>query len=410
MKELNNFIESPYDDLAAFNLANWYYCKEEYAAALSFYLRVTECSKNDLLIYESLLKCGLCFEKQDWRKTYAKGMYLHAISILPMKAEGHFLLSRLYERNKEWQESYTAAEIGLLVSNFEMDSLKNVEYPGKWGFLFEKSIVTWHMGRTDESIKLSTHLLENVEMNEMYTENVKSNIICIWGTLNYTKPNYYTKDQIDKLKYKFDGVDKIDKNHSQAFQDMFVLMVLDGKTEGKYLEIGANKPFEHSNTYLLEDKFNWKGVSLEINGSLVTWFNGKRKNPCLQRDATKANYLEILDSQNMGTDFDYLQLDCEPARNTFEALLLIPFEKYRFAVITYEHDWYIDEDKTMRDKSRKYLQMMGYELVVPNISIDKENWFEDWWIHPNLVDPKIIEVLKSSKETNPVNKYIFEIE
>jgi hypothetical protein len=142
----------------------------------------------------------------------------------------------------------------------------------------------------------------------------------------------------------------------------------------------------------------------------VTWFNGKRKNPCLQRDATKANYLEILDSQNMGTDFDYLQLDCEPARNTFEALLLIPFEKYRFAVITYEHDWYIDEDKTMRDKSRKYLQMMGYELVVPNISIDKENWFEDWWIHPNLVDPKIIEVLKSSKETNPVNKYIFEIE
>ena len=410
MKELNNFIESPYDDLAAFNLANWYYCKEEYAAALSFYLRVTECSKNDLLIYESLLKCGLCFEKQDWRKTYAKGMYLHAISILPMKAEGHFLLSRLYERNKEWQESYTAAEIGLLVSNFEMDSLINVEYPGKWGFLFEKSIVTWHMGRTDESIKLSTHLLENIEMNEMYTESVKSNIICIWGTLNYTKPNYYTKDQMDKLKYKFNGADKIDKNHSQAFQDMFVLMALDGKTEGKYLEIGANKPFEHSNTYLLEDKFNWKGVSLEIIGPLVTWFNGKRKNTCLQRDATKANYLEILDSQNMGTDFDYLQLDCEPARNTFEALLLIPFEKYRFAVITYEHDWYIDEDKTMRDKSRKYLQMMGYELVVPNISIDKENWFEDWWVHTDLVDPKIIEVLKSSKETNPVNKYIFEIE
>ena len=68
MKELNSFIQSPYNDLASFHLANWYYDNEQYAAALSFYLRVTECSKNDLLIYESLLKCGLCFEKQSRRE------------------------------------------------------------------------------------------------------------------------------------------------------------------------------------------------------------------------------------------------------------------------------------------------------------------------------------------------------
>jgi len=75
--------------------------------------------------------------------------------------------------------------------------------------------------------------------------------------------------------------------------------------------------------------------------------------------------------------FEYLQLDCEPAKNTFEALLSIPFDKYRFAVITYEHDWYTD-DKTYRDKSRKYLQMMGYQLVVSNISLDYKSPFEDW--------------------------------
>jgi len=61
----------------------------------------------------------------------------------------------------------------------------------------------------------------------------------------------------------------------------------------------------------------------------------------------------------------------------------------------------------MRDKSRKYLQMMGYKLIVPNISIDKENWFEDWWVHPDLISPKIMELLTSKTENNSVKDYIF---
>ena len=406
MKELNSFIQSPYNDLAAFDLANWYYDNEQYAAAMSFYLRLTEVSKNNLLIYESLLKCGLCFEKQGNRTFYAKGMYQHAISVLPMKPEAYFLLSRLYERNKEWQESYTTAEIGLFMINFDVDELNGVEYPGKMGFLFEKSVVSWWMGRTKESIDLLLDLYENYELSDEYKIAVKNNIKLIWGTDNWAKPHYYKKG--DKIRYKFNGIEKVEHNHSQAYQDMFVLMALDGKQNGKYLEIGSYQPFEHSNTFLLEDKFNWKGISLEINTTMVTWFNGKRKNQCIHRDATNADYLDILDKQNMGLDWDYLQLDCEPAKNTFETLLAIPFDKYRFAVITYEHDWYSD-DKTYKDKSRKYLQMMGYQLVVSNISVDDNSPFEDWWIHPDLVDPKIIEVLKSSKEINPANKYIFGI-
>ena len=166
MKELNSFIQSPYKDLAAFDLANWYYDNEQYAAALSFYLRVTEVSKNDLLIYESLLKCGLCFEKQGNRTFYAKGMYLHAISVLQMKPEAYFLLSRLYERNKEWQESYSMAEIGLFMYKFEVDELESVEYPGRIGFLFQKSVASWWMGRTKESIELLLDLYERYELTD----------------------------------------------------------------------------------------------------------------------------------------------------------------------------------------------------------------------------------------------------
>jgi tetratricopeptide (TPR) repeat protein len=175
MKELNSFIQSPYNDLAAFHLANWYYDNQQYAAALSFYLRVTEVSKNDLLIYESLLKSGLCFEKQGNRTFYAKGMYLHAISVLQMKPEAYFLLSRLYERNKDWQESYSMAEIGLFMYKFEVDELTSVEYPGRYGFLFEKSVVGWYMGRIEESKKLSLQLLE-MDIDEEYKTAVLNNI------------------------------------------------------------------------------------------------------------------------------------------------------------------------------------------------------------------------------------------
>jgi tetratricopeptide (TPR) repeat protein len=180
MKELNNFIQSPHNDLAVFHLANWYYDNGQYAAAVSFYLRVTECSKNDLLIYESLLKCGLCFEKQGNRISYAKGMYLHAISLLPMKAEAYFLLSRIYERNREWQESYSTAEIGLLMCNFDVAELQSVEYPGKWGFLFEKSVVSWWMGRIDECKTLSQQLL-GMNIDDIHRTAVNNNLSMIFN-------------------------------------------------------------------------------------------------------------------------------------------------------------------------------------------------------------------------------------
>jgi len=397
MKELNDFIKTPYNDLSAFNLAEWYYNQNQYSAAVSFYLRVTECSEDDLLIYRCLLKIGLSLEKQENRTYSSKGMYLHAISVLPNRPEAYFLLSRLYEMNKEWQESYTMAEIGLLFSNNEIESLVDVEYFGKNGFLFEKSVVSWWMGREDECIKLLLELNE-VDINEKYNQVIKNNINFIYGSNNMVKRIYYKIG--DKLRYEFEGIDNFKSNYSQVFQDLFILMATNGKIGGKYLEIGSNKPLEHSNTYLLENKFNWKGISLEINQCLVDIFNSKRNNECFCLDATKANYLELLDSRNWGTDWDYLQLDCEPAKNTFEALLSIPFNKYRFATITFEHDWYCDVDKTIRDKSRKYLEMFGYQLVVSNVSVDDKSPFEDWWVHPDLVDNEIIQKLKSHKDIN----------
>jgi hypothetical protein len=60
-------------------------------------------------------------------------------------------------------------------------------------------------------------------------------------------------------------------------------------------------------------------------------------------------------------------------------------------VITYEHDHYCDETKSFQEKSKKYLESYGYVRVVNNISPDKFRPYEDWWVHPDLIDNDVIE-------------------
>jgi len=104
-------------------------------------------------------------------------------------------------------------------------------------------------------------------------------------------------------------------------------------------------------------------------------------------NALEYDYDNIL---RYGNIIDYLQLDCDPPNITYDILLKIPFDKIKFGVITYEHDYYNDKTKSYRDKSREYLISKGYKLIVGNISPDRNNNpFEDWWIHPDLIDESI---------------------
>jgi hypothetical protein len=72
------------------------------------------------------------------------------------------------------------------------------------------------------------------------------------------------------------------------------------------------------------------------------------------------------------------------------------------AVITFEHDYYADETKLYREKSREFLINQGYVMVVGDIAPDKNSTFEDWWIHPDLVNPEILKIMIDS--TNNIKK------
>jgi hypothetical protein len=169
--------------------------------------------------------------------------------------------------------------------------------------------------------------------------------------------------------------------------------MLNGKTNGTYLEIGAADPFKGNNTALLEQDFKWKGASIEISEYESNKFKNFRKNPIYTQDATKIDYNKFLSELNLGTDIDYLQLDCDPPSVTYDILTKIPFDKYRFAVITFEHDYYADVTKSYRDKSREFLFSKGYILIASNIAPDSTSSFEDWWVHPELISKDIINIM-----------------
>lgn len=222
----------------------------------------------------------------------------------------------------------------------------------------------------------------------------------------------YTKEKLDRLKHKFQGCEKIDSNYSQAYQDMFVLTCLNGKIEGTYLEIGAYHSTSLSNTYLLESAFGWNGVSVDIEPSTSDSFNSDRKNTLIIADALTLDYKKILDESEFPKRIDYLQLDIEPQNNTLECLKRIPFDDYRFSVITYETDFYDpsfsrEQSLENREKSREILKSKGYFLLVGNVcNVSNNDPFEDWYIDPLVIDPKTLNWIEPSEEYNMVSESI----
>jgi len=218
----------------------------------------------------------------------------------------------------------------------------------------------------------------------------------------------YDRKQFDKFKFKFPGLEKIDKSYSQSLQDMFVLAVLKGKRDGTFLEIGSDGPHFINNTFLLESKFGWRGISIDINAGAMNQFKDSgRTAHFILGNALDVDYEEALSSNGFDSQIDYLSLDLEPNSQTLECLKRLPLDKYRFSVITYETDAYdtnapegFEGSQKRRDESREILQSYGYVLINGNISnLDNDHPFEDWYVDPNVIDESIISLMKREDDS-----------
>lgn len=390
-----------------FNLGVWYENQGHTAPALSYFLRSAERSEDTDLAYESLIRASYCYKKQGERDGSTRSLLWQAQVLKPDRPEAYFLLSRYAEERQWWQDCYVNADLALRYCNFDQKQLRtDVEYPGKYGLLYEKAIGSWWWGKGDESRKLLQEIKNNYKVLDRYFGPIQDFLLQLATGYIPESELKYNKNNGKKLRFEFQGSENIEKNYSQSFQDLFVLSALKGKRNGLYLEIGAQEPFYQNNTALLETEFGWKGISIEIREDLCKMFRDQRKNEILCEDATKINYSDLLERFNQGTIFDYLQLDCEPSKTTYDIMLLIPFEKYKFALITYEHDHYVDLTNSYKNLSREYLESKGYKLLVSDVSLNEYATFEDWWYHPDLIDEDIVQKMQSTSDITDIRNYM----
>lgn len=394
IKNLDKFIQNTEDPDINFALGREYEEMGQTGSAISFYLRTAERSTTDILQYEALLRMALCFEKQTTRDDTESVILQKAIGLMPNRPEAYFLLARLYEWRKMWHESYFVATVGASTADFNLPPLQtDVQYPGEYAVFFQKAVASWWVGNCNESREQFYHLKTTYKMNDMFTTAVDNNL----NRLGYPHTHtHYDASMMDRIRSKFDGLEQIEKNYSQSYQDLFVLAATNGKRNGRYLEIGSAEPFKGNNTALLEKQFGWKGLSVDIDRAKVELFMQERDNNVICADATKIDFSKLLADIGIVGDVDYLQVDCDPPEVTFDILKKIPFHKHRFAVITFEHDYYWNQN--IKDLSRIFLEAKGYKLIVSDVAYNKLHSYEDWYVHPDLVPQEIQDRLKDTSE------------
>jgi hypothetical protein len=206
----------------------------------------------------------------------------------------------------------------------------------------------------------------------------------------------------------------------QANQDKFVLNILKEKKNGYFLEIGSNHPININNTYLLEKNYNWKGIMVEYEESFLNSYKEHRENSIhIINDATLVDYKSIFETNNMPLSFDYLQIDLEASNgSTLKTLQKMDsdiFDTYKFATVTFEHDIYnIEHDINntifldTRLASREIFKKRGYICVFKDINNQGINPYEDWYVHPDLVDMNYVNALIENNNKYYINHPITE--
>lgn len=163
-----------------FALAEEYERLKQHSSAAGFFLRAAEYGykTHPLITYTSLLKMALCWSRQNDRKATVINSIYHAMAYMPSRPEAFFILSRIHERNREWQKCFTYAEIGLqfATATYHNPLPGYVEYNGSYCLMFEKAVSGWWIGKKEESKVLFQHLLDEYEMAPEYVYGCLNNM------------------------------------------------------------------------------------------------------------------------------------------------------------------------------------------------------------------------------------------
>jgi hypothetical protein len=199
--------------------------------------------------------------------------------------------------------------------------------------------------------------------------------------------------------------------NGQAEQDKFVLNVLNNKKNGYFLEIGSNHPININNSYLLEIGYEWKGIMIEYDNNFLPLYKQFRPNSIhVINDARAVDYKKLFEQNNFPTSLDYLQIDLEAINgSTIQTLQKLDneiFDTYKFATVTFEHDIYYTNFANTRLESRKIFKKRGYICVFEDINNSGVNPYEDWYVHPDLVNMDYVNKLIENNKSKFVDNHI----
>lgn len=215
---------------------------------------------------------------------------------------------------------------------------------------------------------------------------------------------------------------------SQIGQDLEVLKLYKYKKNGFFVEIGASDGITFSNTYLLEQKYQWKGICVEPLPYKINLLKKNRPNSDIVNkavfDKTGLNldfkisntddllsgiskYIsthkstvnknctvikvktitlnDLLKENNAPLFIDYLSVDTEGTE--LEILMSVDLKKYTFGLIHVEHNYV----EPTRSSIKNYLLKNNYTFY-------GENQFDDSYIHNSLLERDDIYIREKTKQ------------
>jgi FkbM family methyltransferase len=202
----------------------------------------------------------------------------------------------------------------------------------------------------------------------------------------------------------------LENSKAQSFQDLFVLYSLDEKKNGFFVEFGSTNGVAISNTFLLENEYQWRGIlaeparcwqdllkanrnchidhrcvwkasglSLEFNEvndpelSTINQFSNFDNRFEARKQGKKylvdtISLSDLLDFHDAPRSIDFLSIDTEGSE--YEILSAFDFDKYDIGIITVEHNYTV-----MRQKIYDLLTSKGYAR-----KFDKISQQDDWYV------------------------------
>lgn len=384
-KLLHNVVLDYRNPFKLYELASEYDRLEQGAGAFTYYMRAAEYNNAETfeekwVQYKSLLKMAMIHHREKHRDITARGLFQFAIQVLPDRPEAYCIFSNWLADRHEWRDALMYSTQGLQFADKEKID-NDLDYPGKWKLQFIRAIATW---KTEGSDRGKT-LLFDFKYRTKHDPEFEAYIDNWLKQAGYPSTIAYTKDQKDSYKHPFIGIENVEKNYSRHFQDMFVLSVLDGKRNGTFIEIGSGDPYKFNNTALLEDTFGWNGLSIDNDEKFCYQHSRKRKSQILCAEAQGLDYDLLFKMNCVEKHTDFLRINAEQA--SIEALKKIPFNKYEFMVLQFQHNscWWGPE---FRKESREILRNLGYICLVPDVAVNEKDNYEDWWVHPQIAQRK----------------------